>query len=108
MSLDAAIRHALFGGVSELAAALRAELDRPRMVPVKEAPVAYRAILEAERAGELTVYRVGHTSLVDEQELFAWVRRTGAKPPPKEAPADEIGELIALSDRRRVGRKAAK
>ena len=41
MSHDAAIRRALLGGVPELA----------------ETPVAYRLILAAERAGELTVYR---------------------------------------------------
>jgi len=108
VSLEAAIRQALLCGVSELVASVRAELDRPRMVPVKGAPVAYRAILAAEQAGELTVYRVGHTSLVDEQELFAWVRRTGAKQSPEVAPVDEIGELIALADRRRVSRKASK
>jgi hypothetical protein len=104
-----AIRETLLAVVPELASALRAELDRPRMLPIRQAPVAYRAILAAERAGELTVYRVGHASLVDEQELFAWIRRNGSPPaPPGTATADEIGELIAIGDRRRATRRTVR
>ena len=100
MSLDAALRSAVLELVPEFAASVRAEFERPRLVPIKSAPVAYRAILDAERHGELAVYRVGHASFVDEAELFAWIRRVGV---PKVEPEqrDTVGELIALGDARR-------
>jgi hypothetical protein len=110
MSIEAEIHSVVLAAIRGAAAELRAELGRPRLVPIKETVVAYRAILEAERAGELQVYRVGHASLVDEAELYEWIRRTGAaraKPAAVEEP-DAIGELIAIGDRRRRtgGRRA--
>jgi len=75
---------------------------RCSLIPIKSAPVAYRAILEAERAGELKVYRKGKSSLVDVAELEAWIRR--APRPADASPADEVGELVAFNrGRRRTG-----
>jgi hypothetical protein len=95
----------MLGVVPDVVAAVRKELERPRLIPIKDAPVAYRAILDAERRGELVVYRVGHGSFVDESELFAWIRRVGV---PKAEPEqrDAVGELIALGDARRERRGA--
>jgi hypothetical protein len=110
MSLEAEISAVVLAAVRDAAVELRAELGRPRLVPIKETVVAYRTILEAERAGDLQVYRVGHASLVDEAELYAWIRRTGAarREPKQSEPSDEIGQLIAIGDRRRRtgGRRA--
>jgi hypothetical protein len=103
MSIEAEIQSVVLAAVRGVAAELRAELGRRRMLPIKETPVSYRAILEAERAGELRVFRVGHASLVDEAELYEWIRRAGAaraKPQPDHRP-DEVGELIEIGDRRR-------
>jgi hypothetical protein len=103
MSLEVELQAVVLAAVRGAAAELRAELGRPRMVPIKETVVAYRAILEAERTGELRVYRVGHASLVDEAEFYEWIRRVGAsraEPPPVEQ-TDEVGELIEIADRRR-------
>ena len=74
---------------------------RCSMIPIKQAPVAYRALLDAERAGELRIYRKGKASLVDVAELEAWIRRAprAADAP---APADEAGELIAFNRERRT------
>lgn len=108
MSLDDAIRETVTAALREALPAIRTELGRPRLLPIRETPVAYRAILAAEQRGELTVYRVGHASLVDEAELYEWVRRTGAPRDPKRAaPADEVGELIAINETRRARRKGA-
>jgi hypothetical protein len=72
------------------------------LISIRRAAVAYRAILAAERRGELQVYRVGHASLVDEAELYAWIRRTGVTRTDATGPAsDEVGKLIAISDRER-------
>jgi hypothetical protein len=109
MSIEAEISAVVLAAVRGAVADVRAEIGRPRLVPIKEAPVAYRLILAAERAGELQVYRVGHASLVDEAELYEWIRRTGAarEKPRQDKQADEIGELIAIGDRRRrTGGKA--
>jgi hypothetical protein len=103
MSLEAEISAVVLAAVRGAVADVRAELGRPRLVPIKETVVAYRAILEAERAGELQVYRIGHASLVDEGELYDWIRRTGAarEKPRQVEPSDEIAELIEIGDRRR-------
>jgi hypothetical protein len=100
VSIDASVRDAMLGLVPEVVAAVRAELERPRLLPIKSAPVAYRAILDAERRGELAVFRVGHASFVDEAELFAWIRRVGT-PKPESEQRDAVAELIALGDARR-------
>ena len=104
MSLEGAIRAAILAHVGELAAAVREEIARPRMVPVKEAIVSYRAILDAEKRGALTVYRIGNASLVDEGELYAWIKREGVKRVEREAEPDEqdeIDALVDLADKRR-------
>lgn len=89
---------------AKVAAAARDQLGRPRMLPIKDAPVSYRRLLEAERAGELRIYRVGHASLVDEVELFDWIKRSGARVAmsPEPEPADEIGALVEMNDVRRA------
>lgn len=112
MTLEDAIRQVVLGAATELAARLREELGRPRMILLDDAPVARRIVLDAERAGELPIYRVGQARLLDESELYAWIRRTGAPrrapavPAVPAEPADEVGELIALGDERRRRRGA--
>lgn len=101
MSLEEAIRSFVADAVKQAAPLLRAELERPKMLPIKETPVAYRALLDAERRGELTIYRVGHASLVDEVELYEWIRRTGVGRAPEAEPVDETAKLIELGDARR-------
>src|SRR5690606_16115450 len=101
MSLDDQIRDVLLGAAPELAARLREELGGPRRIPLAEAPVARRTVLDAERAGELSIYRTGQARLLDESELYAWIRRTGAPRRAPAEPADEVGELIAIGDERR-------
>jgi len=72
------------------------------LIPIKEAPVAYRAILAAEQKGELHVYRRGKSSLIDLRELEAWIRRTPCQDRGSVKP-DEVGELIALRAHGRAG-----
>lgn len=98
VTLEQHIRELVLAAFREALPEIRAELARPRMLPIKEAPVAYRAILEAEKRGELKVYRVGHASLVDEAELHAWIRRAGST---LERPDDEAERIIELNSRRR-------
>jgi hypothetical protein len=109
-SLEVELRRALLAGVPELVAALLAHIGRPRLLSIKQAPVSYRALLAAERAGELTVYRVGKASFVAEAELFEFIIRTGVpcKPPPQgdAEPADDIAYLIEAGDARRAARGA--
>lgn len=110
MSLDDALRAAVLAQVPELVAALREELGRSKLIPIKEAIVSYRAILAAEKRCELKVYRVGNGSFVDEIELYDWIKRVGAQPAARadEHPADEIAELIDMQDgKRRKGRGRA-
>jgi hypothetical protein len=107
MSLEDAIRDIVLGIAPELVALVRAEVGRSRLLPIRETPVSSRRILEAERAGELQVYRVGHTALVDEAELHAWIKRTGTQV--ATTGADPIAELVSANDarRRRGGGRAA-
>lgn len=108
MSLEAELWRTLLPGVPELVAALLAHVERPRMLPIKEAPIAYRLILDAEKAGELTVFRVGHASFVDEAELFSYIKRAGVSCKPLAEPVgDDIDALIHSGDERRA-RKAGK
>jgi hypothetical protein len=106
VSIEATFRSALLELVPEIVAAVRAELGHPRMRPIKETPISYRRILDAERAGELHVYRIGHAALVDESELYDWIRKKGVEVERTDEPADEIGELISLGDQRRRVRRA--
>lgn len=105
MSLDIAIRELVLGAVRAALPELRAELGRPRLLSIRELPVSYRLVLEAERAGEIRVYRRGKFSAVDEAEFVAWVKRAVA---PRRAAnseiADEIGEIIAATESRRARR----
>jgi len=81
----------------------------PRLTPIKSAKIAYRLILEAEKKGELRVYRRGHASFVDDDELDAWIRRAAIVTTEVVAPiepTDDIGELIAMNNARRRPRKA--
>ena len=109
--IDSAIRSALLGLVPELAARVREELGRPRMIDIQAGPVSRRAILAAERRGELAVYRPpgggtkgepGHASFVDELELFEWIRRHGSeREQAPEEPHDDVASIIEMGDRRR-------
>lgn len=102
MSLDAALRAAI-------AEAIRSELpsqlsERRRLVPLDETRVARRALLAAEKAGELTIYRRGHSAFVEVEKLDAWIMAAPKEAKP-EAATDEIGAVIELGDRRRRNRK---
>jgi hypothetical protein len=104
MSLDAAIREIVLGAVRDALPELRAELGRPRLISIRELPVSHRLVLEAERAGEIRVYRRGKFSAVDEAEFTTWVKRAPACVVRKIEPApvlDEIDEIIASNDVRR-------
>jgi hypothetical protein len=102
MSIEGELRNLVLAAFRDAAAELRAELGRPRMLPIKSCGVPYRQVLDAEKRGELVVYRVGNASLVDEGELYAWIRKTGVRREvEKQGPSDEIGELIEMGDRRR-------
>jgi hypothetical protein len=75
-----------------------------KLTPIKGAKVAYRMILDAEKVHELRIYRKGHASFVDEDELDAWIKATGANAATTPVvETDEVGELIALNHRRRRG-----
>ncbi len=109
MSLDAAIRELVLGAVRDGLPVLLAELGRPRLISIRELPVSHRLVLDAERAGEIRIYRRAKFSAVDEAEFIAWVKRAPASAmrKPEPAPVDEIGELIAANESRR-SRKQAK
>lgn len=104
MSLDRAIGDAIEAALRERLPAVLGQLaTQARMLPIKSAPVSYRAILAAEKAREITVYRVGKASLVDTAELYAWIRQTGLTTP-VEATPDDVGELLELDRERRAKR----
>jgi hypothetical protein len=109
VSLDAAIQAAVRTAlVAELPAVLRELQDRQRLISIRDLPVGHRTILEAEKAGEITVYRRGKYSAVDEAEFVAWVKRSPAPFKPRQ-PTDDVGELLELNRERRAkrGGKAA-
>lgn len=79
----------------------------PRMVPIREARIPYRVALAAIRDGSLVAYRVGKTTYIDRDHEDAWIARSEHRIRPgehehePEDASDEIGELIALSERGR-------
>ena len=104
MSLDAVLRDAVRDALTAELPGLLAQLQgQPRMLPIKATPVSYRLILEAEKRGELTVFRVGKASLVDAAQLFDWIRRVGQERRTA-APTDAVGELLELDRERRAKR----
>lgn len=111
MSLDLSLRELLEAAAE--AGARRALADAKvaggsKLVPIKGAKVAYRAILEAEKAATLNVYRVGHSSFVDEDELDAWIKITGTASTTQVVEAtDDVGELIEMNNSRRRGGRVA-
>ncbi|MEO7033099.1 MAG: hypothetical protein ABI548_04610 [Polyangiaceae bacterium] len=107
MSLDEAIRDAVRAAlVSELPAALAGLVEQSRLVPLREAGVSYRLLLSAEHAGELRIYRRGHSAFVERTELERWVLAApAARATSTPAPRDEVGELLEIGDRRRKSRK---
>lgn len=106
MSLDTAIQAVVRAALeAELPAVLNELTRRSRMVPIKSAPIAYRAILKAENEGKLAVYRIGNSSFVDETELFAFVRAEGVERRAQPVSAtDEIGALLEINQERRSKR----
>jgi hypothetical protein len=99
-ALQEAVRAALAAELPPLLAQLQAQ---PRMLAIKATPVSYRLILDAEKRGELTVFRVGKASLVDAAQLFEWIRRVGQQRRTA-TPADAVGELLELDRERRAKR----
>jgi hypothetical protein len=111
MSVDAAFRdmarNAVAAAFSEQIARLRAELERPRMLPIDETGVNRRVLNAAATRGEIRIYRIGHATFIDAVEFYEFVRKVGLPATtPDSGPGDEIGELIAIGDRRRDRRKA--
>jgi hypothetical protein len=107
VSLDVAIRELVLGAVRDALPALLSELGRPRLISIRELPVSYRLVLEAERAGEIRVYRRGKFSAVDEAEFIQWVKLAPASAirKPEPAPVDDIEDLIAANEIRRTKRR---
>lgn len=109
MSLEGMLREAVLAAAPELVALVRADLGRPRMIPIEETGVSRRVLNAAAADGDIELFRIGHAVFVDSSAFYEFVRRAGAKPPSTDAaPTDEIGELIAIGDRRRSRRKAGK
>jgi hypothetical protein len=100
VAIQAAVRTAL---VAELPAVLRELQDRQRLVSIRDLPVGHRTILEAEKAGEIVVYRRGKFSAVDEADFISWMKRAPATAKPSQ-PTDDVGELLELSRERRAKR----
>jgi hypothetical protein len=105
--LDEALREAVRSAlVAELPGVLAELRERSRLVPIKAASLPYRVILDAEKRGVLPVYRVGHSSFVDERELEALIRAEGLRrEPERAAEPDAVGELLELDRERRAKRK---
>lgn len=102
MNLDAAIQAAVRMAIQTELPDVLAELGaRQRLISIRELPVGYRTILEAEKAGEIAVYRRGKFSAVDEADFVAWMKRAPVKPSPV---VDEVGELLELNRERRAKR----
>jgi hypothetical protein len=80
------------------------------LIHIKQAPVSYRAILAANKAGELRVYRRGRAAFVRRDELETWIQRAPLTERAPAAATDEIAELIQLNNarRRRRATKRAK
>lgn len=75
---------------------LAGQREPSSLVPIREAPVSYRAILKAAKEGEMKIVSRGKSSFVDRAELERWIR---AGAPPKRT--DPIDALIAGQRRRR-------
>lgn len=106
MSLDVAVREAVRSALmAELPGVLAELREQSRLVPIKAAALPYRVILDAEKRGVLPVYRVGHSSFVDERELEAFIRAEGLRRSEPATPAaDAVGELLELNRERRAKR----
>lgn len=79
-------------------AGTRAEAEhRSKLVRIKEAKVSYRSILDAEKAGELQVYRRGKDAFVNEDELDAWIMASHPtmKVVASSPVVDEVAAIIA-------------
>jgi hypothetical protein len=109
VNLDSAIRDAVASAIrAELPRALDDLLARARLIPIKGAPVSYRLLLAAEKAGELRIYRRGHSAFVEAAALDAWIMAAPEVRAPVVTEAhDEIGEVLHLNDQRRALRKRA-
>ena len=95
-----ALRELLRDAAAEGARIALAERDageRSTLIPIKSAPVSYRAILAAAKSGEITIHRRGKSSFVERAELERWIR-DGARAAKK---ADAIDELIDMTSQRR-------
>lgn len=83
---------------ADVAEAVRAELRgiaTPRLVALEDAGVARRALLEAERRGELTIHRRGKAGFVERAQLERWIVAGS-----EVAETDDAADVIALNRRR--------
>lgn len=90
--------------LASLLAELVATPAGPRMVPIRESRIPYRIALRAIAEGTLPAYRVGRSTYLDRDDEDAWIGRAEHRVRPgqiDDEPEDEIGELIALSERGR-------
>lgn len=76
---------------------LAGQREPSSLVPIREAPVAYRAILAAASKGELKIHRRGKAGFVERADLERWIR-AGSRAPKAD---DAIGELIDITRQRR-------
>ncbi|MCC6668974.1 MAG: hypothetical protein IT375_34865 [Polyangiaceae bacterium] len=74
-----------------------AEQTPGALIPIREAGISRRALLAAGKAGELTLHRRGKSTFVERAALERWIT-SGAR---AAKPADAIGELIEMTERRR-------
>jgi hypothetical protein len=103
------LRKMTVGDLLDLLVGARAESERrSKLVPIKSAKVSYRAILDAEKAEELAVYRAGKAAFVHEDELDAWIMRstTQVVTSVTAPPLDDAAAIIAMSSKRRATKAA--
>lgn len=84
---------------ADVAEAVRAELrgiGAPRLVALDDAGVARRALLEAERRGELKIHRRGKAGFVERAQLERWIMAGSDV-----AETDDAANIIALARQRR-------
>jgi hypothetical protein len=105
-SLSALLGAAAEAGARRALEAVGRTGDGEGLVNIKDAPVAYRQLLEAINAGELRSFRVGRATFVRRVDLETWITSAEhavdcSEPQPDEP--DEIGDVIEINHRRRRG-----
>lgn len=95
---SAAALRAQADALEAMAHAAPAAVEAPgTLVPIDAAPVGRRALLAAAKRNELVIHRRGKKGFVERAELDRWI----TSGPRATKPADEIGKLIEITQRRR-------